>query len=332
MSPVRVALLGCGSYQAAHARRLHANSEAQVVALCDVDELQAQTLIENALADADRPAYYDDPAKMYEKSEPDAVFIATPHTLHYQHCVQGIKAGCHIYVEKPMVTNSADAHRLAEKVQQAGRILVVGYNTPCTPEFEYLRQRIRDKTFGRLEMVIGHLSQNWADFSKGTWRQDPELSGGGQAYDSGAHILNSLVWSVEAKVVQVFAFVDNKDIPVDVNSSINIRFDNGVLASIIVSGDCAVSGSHMAFIFEQGKIEIDPWSGKWINVYDKDGPVKYPPITGHLQFPDDNFIDSILGRAEPRTTAAHGILQSELMDAIYESARIGGVAGPQPTK
>ena len=45
--------------------------------------------------------------------------------------------------------------------------------------------------------------------------------------------------------------------------------------------------------------------------------------------PDDNFIDAILGRAEPRTTPTNGIIQSELMDAIYESARTGQPARPK---
>jgi len=43
----------------------------------------------------------------------------------------------------------------------------------------------------------------------------------------------------------------------------------------------------------------------------------------------DNFIDAILGRAEPQTSPVNGIQQSELMDAIYESARTGQVARPQ---
>ena len=42
----------------------------------------------------------------------------------------------------------------------------------------------------------------------------------------------------------------------------------------------------------------------------------------------ENFVDAILGRAEPRTTPANGILQSKLMDAIYESARTGAIVRP----
>ena len=44
--------------------------------------------------------------------------------------------------------------------------------------------------------------------------------------------------------------------------------------------------------------------------------------------PDHNFIDAILGRAEPRTSVKNGIIQSQLMDAIYESQRTGKPARP----
>ena len=44
---------------------------------------------------------------------------------------------------------------------------------------------------------------------------------------------------------------------------------------------------------------------------------------------NDNFIDAILGRAEPRTSPLNGIIQSGLMDAVYESARTGQIARPR---
>ena len=68
--------------------------------------------------------------------------------------------------------------------------------------------------------------------------------------------------------------------------------------------------------------------GSWIKVYKGAQEIKYPQITGEQQTPNDNFIDAILGRAEPRTSAENGIIQSQLMDAIYESARTGQPASP----
>ena len=82
--------------------------------------------------------------------------------------------------------------------------------------------------------------------------------------------------------------------------------------------------------YQEGRVEVDGWSGSWIKVFRRgEGQVKYPPIEGKAQTPNDNFIDAILGRAEAQTSVKNGIIQSELMDAIYESARTGTVARPR---
>src|ERR1019366_3679989 len=109
----------------------------------------------------------------------------------------------------------------------------------------------------RLELVSGYLAQGWMKITAGSWRQDPKLSGGGQAYDSGAHILNSLCWSVESDIAEVFAFIDQHGTPVDINSSINLRFTNGAMANIVVSGNCPADGAAMHFMFENGRVVID---------------------------------------------------------------------------
>jgi len=334
MSKVKVAILGCGGMAGAHARRLKPNSDVEIVALCDVDVPCLTRFVERNLADYDpKPPFFTDPAQMYAEAKPDAVVIVTPHTLHFQHGMQALEAGCHVLMEKPMVTDSDQAHRLAAKVAETGKIFVIGYNTPCTPEFKYLRGLIRNKELGRLETVSGWLAQNWKRGTTGSWRQDPALSGDGQMYDSGAHLFNSLVWLVEQPVSEVFAFVDNMGTPVDINGTANIRFADGTLATIMISGNCPNDGAGLYLCFENGRVEVDGWSGAWIKVFrpgqGHQGQVKYPPIPGKAETPDDNFIDAILGRAEPQTSPINGINQSELMDAIYESARTGQVARPQ---
>ena len=228
-----------------------------------------------------------------------------------------------------MVTDSEQAHRLAAEVEKRRKVFVIGYNTPCTPPFRYLRQLIRNKELGKLETVTGWLTQNWKKGTTGTWRQDPALSGGGQMYDSGAHLFNSLVWTVEQPISEVFAFVDNLGTPVDINGTVNIRFADGTLATITIVGNCPSDGAGMYLTFEEGRVDIDGWSGSWIKVHRRGGEMKYPPITGKAETPDDNFINAILGRDEPRTSPANGIIQSELMDAIYESAHTRQIARPR---
>jgi predicted dehydrogenase len=331
MPKVKVAILGCGGMAGAHARRLKPNPDVQIVALSDVSEPHVQKFIDRHLADYDpKPPIFTDPARMYSEAKPDAVVIVTPHTLHFEHGMQALEAGCHVLMEKPMVTDSGQAHELANFVKKTGKILTVGYNTPCTPTFRYLRDVVRKGELGKLETVTGWLAQNWKQGTTGSWRQDPALSGGGQMYDSGAHLFNSLVWTVEQPISEVFAFIDKMGTPVDINGTVNIRFANGTLATITIVGNCPNDGAGMYLTFEKGRVEVDGWSGSYIKLFrGGEGEVKELPLTGKAETPDDNFINAILGRDQPQTTPLNGVNQSELMDAIYESAKTGQVARPK---
>lgn len=326
MSTVKIAFQGCGRYMKNHADRILKIADTQLVALCDVTTEQVEKFIQTNLSNlAEKPVVFTDAKLMYEQAKPDAVFIATPHTLHFEHACEALDAGCHVYLEKPMVTNLNQAYELAQKVEQTNRILVVGYNSPCSPEFAFLQSVIASGELGKLEVISGHIAQNWMNLTIGLWRQKPELSGGGMAYDTGAHLLNSLCWSVQSDVDTVFAMVDNHDTPVDINSVFVIKFTNGVMASIAVAGNSNANAGSLSFMFEHGRIDIDGWAGSWLRMYKDEVEIKYPPITddmGH-QSPTHNFIDCIQGKAQPRTSARNGIIQSQLMDAIYESARTG---------
>jgi len=332
-APVRVGLLGCGGIQAKHARTFLTRPDARIAALCDVSDAAIDKLVERLESPAklkDVPRFTG-PVAMYDGAELDAVSIATPHTLHFEQAMEALGRGLHVLLEKPMVTQADHAHTLAAEVGRSGKVLIVAYNTPCSPELAYIRELIRTQELGKLELVTGWLSQGWMKGTAGKWRQDPALSGGGEAYDSGAHLFNTLCWLIEAPVSEVFAWCDNHGTPVDINSVMNIKFENNVMASITVAGNCPGQHCFMALMFEHGHVEFDPcgWGDPWINIWGPDKKrIKYPRIEGEQQSPDDNFIDAILGKDEPRTTRQNGIVQTELMDAIYESARTGQVARP----
>lgn len=325
---LRVGIIGCGGMGGAHAKRLQAMTEVQIAALCDLTEDIAGAFRQRHFGEAgkDIPIYAGSTA-MYAGTRLDAVIIATPHTTHFPLGMEALDNGCHVLMEKPMVTSAEHAYALAAKVKETGKVFTIGYNTSCTPAFAYLREKIRTNAFGKLELVNGYLSQWWMKATVGAWRQNPALSGGGQAYDSGAHLLNSLVWSVESRPAEVFAFVDNHGTPVDINSVIAIRFENGVMASICISGNCPAAAGPMSFFFENGRVDIDGWGGSWIDVFVKGEPEnpELPKIDGT---PDRNFIDTILGRCEPKTSPLNGIHHTELMDAIYEAAATGRAARP----
>lgn len=328
-TPLRIGILGTGNMSAGHAKRLAAMDGVRLVALCDVSEKAPQALIERSLEGYDPlPAIYTDQATMYAAANLDAVVIVTPHNLHFEHGMRALDAGCHIYMEKPMVIDSGDARTLAARVAETGKILVIGYNTPCSPEFAFIRDAIREQRLGKLELVTGYLAQNWMKGTAGTWRQIREIAGGGQAYDSGAHLFNSLVWTVESPIEEVYAMLDNKGTPVDINSVTCVRFANGVMANITVSGNCPSMNGFTSFIFENGRIDTNGWYSGWIKVFEGREEITDRIELGEKTNPLQNFLAAIRGTEEPRTNPINGIHQSQLMDAVYESARLNRPVRP----
>ena len=323
MTKLRIGLLGCGGISRRHVNCISAREDAEIAAVCDVDEARIRTVRAWAAENGDPEAEaFADAEAMYAKARLDAVIICTPHTMHFDQAMAALDRGLHVFLEKPMVTNSDHARQLAARAEETGRIVTVGYNTSATPVFSHLRGIIAENRLGKLELVNGYICQNWLEGTRGTWRQDPALSGGGQAYDSGAHLMNSLVWSVNSRVSEVYAMVDNHGVPVDINSTLTVRFENGVMASITIGGNCTKAGGHMVFIFEKGRVEIDGWGGGWIKVF-ADDEAEEPVLTAKKLTPTDNFIDALLDLDTVRVTPEHGIIHSELMDAVYRSSQTG---------
>jgi predicted dehydrogenase len=123
MSKIKMAILGCGGMSGAHAQRYKSNADVEIVALCDVSVEVVEGYIERNLKDVEpRPQVFTDAALMYAEVKPDAVTIVTPHTMHFEHGMQALEAGCHVFMEKPMVTESSQAHLLAEAAQRSGKI------------------------------------------------------------------------------------------------------------------------------------------------------------------------------------------------------------------
>ena len=88
----------------AHAHRLKANPDVQIVSVCDVNTDITGNYVENHLNEIEpRPKEYDDLGRMLGESKPDAVVIVTPHALHFEQGMQALEAGCHVLMEKPMV-------------------------------------------------------------------------------------------------------------------------------------------------------------------------------------------------------------------------------------
>jgi predicted dehydrogenase len=298
--------------------------EAQVVALVDIRPEAYQQKHKDFLRNDSSVATYDslDAMLKYPPEGLRGVLIVTPHTLHYEQCVACLEHGYDVLVEKPMVTNSAHAQALKKKIESSGRHFQIAFQAPFTQEFTYIREQIQAGVLGELQTVSAFVCQGWKKNCAGTWRHDPKLSGGGQMYDTGAHLFNAITWLMDRPILEVFCFNDSKGMEVDINAVMTIRWDGDVLGSATISGNTPGWQEGILICGDKGRIGTGIHGGR-IEQWNEKGIVKYPQVNQPHFTPVANFVDCLLGNAEPRSPVRYGILHSWLMDALYASAKEG---------
>ena len=275
--------------------------------------------------EVDDGARYESFEEMLASEPLDALVIATPHTLHYDQVVAGLEAGLDILCEKPLATDLADARDLTERSANGDQVLMVGYQRHLGPAYVHAKDALDDV---EPKFVTAEISQNWYEAQRGTWRTDPSLSGGGQLYDTGSHLVDAVLWTSDLEPVSVSAemvFAD-ADEQVDVQAVLNVEFESDCVASISVSGDSPRVREHIHFWRDDGGVYIEgeDWTPRETELIDPDGPREYP-VSDHdtARSKAQAFVDSILNGTEPPATAADAYTVTAVVEAAYESARTG---------
>ena len=148
------------------------------------------------------------------------------------------------------------------------------------------------------------------------------MSGGGQMYDTGAHLFNGIAWLVDRPAVEVFCWIDNKGMPVDINAVMTIRWEGDVMGTVTISGNTPGWQEGIWIAGDKGRLVTGIHGGR-LEHYSGRQAVKYPLVTQTHYTPDQNFVQCLQGRAEPRCPVRYGVLHSWLMDALYQSAKEG---------
>ena len=322
---VRIGMIGCGGMARHHGRLFMKNvPEAEIVALAEPDQNNLALFITEVFGDgAQSPATFADHRAMLAEVPLDGVVIVSPHAYHFQQAMDAVDAGCHALIEKPMVIRTEDAQTLIRHARERNRVISVAFPGPFTREFQYIRDVIARGDLGEISLVTGVCAQPWIQSQAGAWRAKPELSGGGNLYDSGAHMFNAMLYLTGLAATDVFAFVNNKGYEVDVSATVALRFTQGTLGSAAVSGDATKFEQGIYIQGTRGSIKTSIYGGS-LQHWEGRNPVENPelPETTSLQ---QNFVDCIRGRATTPSPPLLGLRQARLMDAIYESARTGAV-------
>lgn len=319
--PIKVGMIGCGGMATGHARRLLALSGAKVVALCDPSRKMLERFVERVPDTAGLPTY-SDYHKMLDNEQLEAVEIASPHTVHFEQIMDSLRRGLHVLVEKPMVCTTEHARKVVREETRTGKVVLVSYQRHYQPAYRYVRETIAAGGLGEILFVSAIQAQNWLSPTKGSWRQKPSLSGGGQLNDSGSHLIDIMLWTTGQQAASVFAFQDKRGSRVDILSALSVKFRSGAIGNISIIGDTPV-GFYEEFSVWGEKGTLIVRDGALLH-QDAKGAKEVTPTAKYKSDPDKNLIDAIRGRDEVQSPAEGGLRVIQLTEAAWKSAATGG--------
>ncbi len=182
---IRVGVIGCGRV----ARRFPAEANVvnglKILATYDINQKEAESLASNV-----------EGAKVCCSVEElfdvvDAVYIATPHLLHYQYIEAAIHAGKHVLCETPMVLKGEEAKELFALAEEKNVILMEANKTAHCPAFNHLMVMIKSGVIGEVVDIEASLSKLWDD-QKSLREFDPDQAGG-SLYELGSYPLLPII-------------------------------------------------------------------------------------------------------------------------------------------
>jgi len=122
-----------------------------------------------------------------------AVFLATPHSLHVAQISAVAAVGKPVWSEKPLALTLAQARQAIGACAKARVPFALGNNKRCFPCMRELNRIVAAGTLGEILHIEGHFSNEHSTRVKGGWRDDPDESPGGGMTGAGLHLIDAFV-------------------------------------------------------------------------------------------------------------------------------------------
>tara|TARA_Y100001947_G_C10320957_1_gene296156 strand:- start:534 stop:1526 length:993 start_codon:yes stop_codon:yes gene_type:complete len=128
--------------------------------------------------------------QIIENPEIDAVFTCTPNYLNKPLTIQSLKAGKHVFCEKPPAFTAKDIEEIRAVEKESGKVLMYGFNHRHHASIKYMKKLVDDKEFGKILWMRGRYGKSVDETFYDNWRAKKELAGGGILIDQGIHMLD----------------------------------------------------------------------------------------------------------------------------------------------
>jgi myo-inositol 2-dehydrogenase/D-chiro-inositol 1-dehydrogenase len=225
---IKIGIVGLGRIGQVHIQNIQQRiPDAQIVAACSATE---QSL--RFAANMGVNLLFTSFKKMLEKVSMDAVIIASPTALHFEHLQLAIAAGKHIFCEKPIDLTLDNVHHIKSLVDKAGIKFMLGFNRRYDPNILKIKQELTDQRLGNIH------SLRLISRDPGPPPMDYIKTSGGLFLDMAIHDFDLARHLMESEVSEIYtaATIFGK-LPLksvdDVDTAISVlKFQNGSFATI----------------------------------------------------------------------------------------------------
>jgi polar amino acid transport system substrate-binding protein len=196
-----------------------------------------------------------DEKDIIENDDINMVFIATRHDSHAHYVMASLKAGKHVFVEKPLCLTIQQLDEIAELLFQSSKrknqnLLMVGYNRRFSPLIRKIRKELAEGPMAMTYRV------NAGAIPKGSWIQDSEF-GGGRIIGEVCHFVDTLTFLSGSLPVSVYA--NAMADPSNLNDTLNVTltYQNGSIGTIsyLANGDKRIPKERIE-VFSHGTAAI----------------------------------------------------------------------------
>ncbi|WP_334071727.1 MULTISPECIES: Gfo/Idh/MocA family oxidoreductase [Paenibacillus] len=192
---LKVAIIGCGGIaNGKHLPSLAKQPQVQMTAFCDIVEERAAKAASEYGAEGAK--VYTDFRKLLEETDVDVVHVCTPNDSHAEITVASLESGRHVMCEKPMAKTAEQARRMLDAAKRTGKKLSIAYQNRFRDDSLFLKQvcengELGDIYFGKALALRRRAVPTWGVFL------DEEKQGGGPLIDIGTHALDLTLWLMD---------------------------------------------------------------------------------------------------------------------------------------
>lgn len=325
MEKVKIGVIGLGGVaQLVHLPNLSKIQNAELTAVAEINKNRLQTIGDKFNVKQKFSNYQD----MLDKSDIEAVIVATPTSTHKEIAIDCLNAGKDVLVEKPLARTFNEAKQIVDAAKKSKRKLMVGMNLRYRPDTMLLRSFLNSDEIGDPFYIKCGWIRKQSSSEK--WFTKKEESGGGVIIDLGVHILDLALWLMDyPEVLSVSAqnfFHYTKN--VEDTSICCVKCKNSSVISMEVSWSLPVEKDHFYLdVFgTKGSFSSNPFRllKKVENDYINLTPAlpDNPTVLFKKSYLNElkSFIGAIKGLNPVFSPGEEAMQRMKIIEAMYESA------------